>query len=99
MLDLSGHDGALHAFALKSFDQLGKFSQRQPVNGGRAAILDFRGRFFLDRGHDYFVSLSACGVEHEERELAVAGDEAEAHKQWSVVSGQWSVPRLLATDY
>jgi hypothetical protein len=32
--------------------------------------------FFFNGGNDDFVACGARGVEHEERELAVAGDEA-----------------------
>ena len=77
MLHLPGHDGAGDAGALKSFDQPRQLAQRHPVNGGGAMALDLRRGFFLDGGDDDFVSLSARGIEHQQRKAAVTGNETE----------------------
>ena len=77
VLHLPGHDGAGDAGALKSFDQPRQLAQRHPVNGGSAMALDLRRGFFLYGGDDDLVSLSARGIEHQQREAAVAGDKAE----------------------
>src|SRR5271165_4573687 len=104
MLYLPRHNGALHACPLERFDQLGKLTQRKPVNRNCAAILNFRKSLLLDRDHDHFVSLRARGIEYEEGKLAVARDKPDAHKRWSVSSGQWAVVSAgfylpLITDY
>ena len=76
MLDLSRHDGTLHALALESVNQPGKFSQRKPMNGG-SMVFDFGEGFFLDGRDDDFVAFSAGCVEHQKRKAAVAGNETE----------------------
>ena len=81
VLDLSGHDGAGDAFALESLDQLRQLAQRQPMHRSRAVLLDLGEGLFLDgRDHDLH-ALRARRVQHEERKLAVAGDETDAF--WS----------------
>ena len=88
----------LDAFALESFDQLRKLSQRKPVNRRRPAILDLGKSFFFDRSHDNFESLRARCIEHEKRKLAIARDKAKTFHR----SGQWLVAvvsaGLTATD-
>ena len=59
VLHLSGHDSASNAFAAKSLDELGKFSQRKPVHGC-AAGFDLRGSFLFDRDDHNFVALRAA---------------------------------------
>ena len=81
MLDLAGHDGAGDAFGLEGFDELGEFAEGEPVDvdvgvGGGAGV-DLGVGLFLDGGDDDGESVGACGVEEEEGEAAVAGDEAE----------------------
>ena len=76
MLHLSRHDGASHAFAAESLDELGKLSQRKPVHDC-ATGFDLRGSFLLDRGDYNFVALRAGSVEHQERKASVARDDAE----------------------
>ena len=58
-LHLSGHDSASNAFAAKSLDELGKFSQGKPVHGC-AAGFDLRGSFLFDRDDHNFVALRAA---------------------------------------
>src|SRR5580700_2193809 len=77
MFYLASHNGATYAFALKSLDKLRKLTQRKPVNRDRASVLDFRRSLFLDRGDDHFISRSPRRIEHKERKLTVAGDEAD----------------------
>jgi len=40
-------------------------------------IFNLRKGFFLDRGHDNFMSRRPRRIKHEERKLAVAGDETD----------------------
>jgi hypothetical protein len=70
------HSRASHALALKSLDQLGKFSQRKPVHGC-AAGFDLRRSFLFDRRDHDFVAVRAGRVEEQEWEGSVASDDAE----------------------
>jgi hypothetical protein len=80
VLDLAGHDGAGDTFILKSFDEAGEFAEREPVDvdvgvcGG--ASVDLGVSLFVDGGDDDGETVSACCVEQEEGEAAVAGDQA-----------------------
>ncbi len=81
VLDLPGHDGAGDAFGLEGFDEAGELAEREPVDvdiriGGGAGV-DLRIGLFLDGGDDDLKAMGARGVEEEEREASVAGDEAE----------------------
>ena len=81
VLDLAGHDGAGDAFGLEGFDEAGEFAEGEPVDvdvgvGGGAGV-DLGVGLFLDGGDDDGEAVGACGVEQQEGEAAVAGDEAE----------------------
>ena len=56
MLDLSRHDGTLHAFALECVDQPGKFSQRKPMNSSSAVGFDLWRSLFFNGSDDDFDS-------------------------------------------
>ena len=60
--------------ALEGVDQLGEFAERKPMDGGGAAVLNFREGLFFDRGHNYVEALRTGCVEDQEWELAVACD-------------------------
>jgi hypothetical protein len=60
------------------------------VHGGRAFRLDLRRSLFFDRSDNHVKTLSPRRVQHKEGKLAIAGDEAKFHSQWSVGGGQWS---------
>ena len=81
VLDLAGHHGAGDAFGLKGFDEAGEFAKRHPVDAdcgiGGGAGVDLGVGLFLDGGDYDGEAMSAGGVEQQEREAAVAGDEAE----------------------
>ena len=105
VLDLPGHDGAGDARALERLDQLGQLAQRQPMNRGGSVLLDLGRGLFLDGGDNNFQALGTSGLEHQQRELAVAGDQAEScracralRSQWLVVSGQWLVLSQQSRD-
>jgi len=54
------------------------------VNGSSAVRLNVGKCFFFDGGDNHLIPLRARSVQHEERELAIAGDEAETcHEQES----------------
>src|SRR5438552_3753926 len=61
------------------------------MNGSGAARLDLGESFFFNGRNNDVVSLRARSIQHEEGELAIAGDETKFHSQWSVVSGRWPV--------
>src|SRR5215469_738690 len=86
MFDLARHHCASDTFGLEGFDEFGKLSQREPVNGGCALRFDFRKSFFFNRRDDDLVALRAGGVEDEEWKFSVAGNQAQFHKRWSVAS-------------
>ena len=80
VLDLAGHDGAGDAFGVEGFDEAGEFAEGEPVDvdvgvGGGAGV-DVGVGLFVDGGDDYGEVVGARGVEEEEGEAAVAGDEA-----------------------
>jgi hypothetical protein len=80
VLDLAGHDGAGDAFGVEGFDEAGKLAEGEPVDvdvgvGGGAGV-DLGVGLFLDGGDDNGEVVGACGVEEEEGEAAVAGDQA-----------------------
>src|SRR5262249_19240077 len=77
MLYLSRHHRAAHAGLLKSFDEFGEFTEREPAHGRRTGGFDLRKSFFFDRRDYDFKSLRTSGVQHEKREFAVARDETE----------------------
>ncbi len=69
------------AFGLKGFDEAGEFAEGEPVDvdvgvGGRARVLISGSVLFVDGGDDDGEAVGACGVEEEEGEAAVAGDQA-----------------------
>ncbi len=82
MLDLSGHDGAGDAFFVEGFDEPGKLAEGEPVDGGRSVAFYLRVGFFLNGGDDDLVALGSGGVKDEEGEAAIAGDQAQAFRQW-----------------
>src|SRR5215467_4976500 len=47
------------------------------MNGGRAVRFDVRKRFFPDGCNDNLVSLCTGGIQHQEGELAIPGDQSE----------------------
>ena len=61
--------------------RLGEFAEREPVDAdagvGGGAGVDLGVGLFLDGGDDDGEAVGARGVEQQEREAAVAGDEAE----------------------
>ena len=77
VLDLSGHDGLGDALALESFDQLAELAEGEPVDRSGPVLLDLGRSLLLDGRYDDFGAVGAGGVKDEERELTVAGDEAE----------------------
>ena len=81
VLDLSGHGGAGDAFAVEDFDEAGEFAEGEPVEVdggvGGGACVDVGVGLLLDGGDDDGEVVGAGGVEEEEGEAAVAGDEAE----------------------
>ena len=83
----------LHAFPLKSFDQLGQFAQREPVHRRGAVLLNFRKRLFLDGGDDDVESLGARGVQHQQGESSVAGDETDSFRHIRLVQSQIAARR------
>src|SRR5580692_2314123 len=76
MLHLSGHDRAVYAFALEGLDQLGKFSQRKPIDSSGAVGFDLGKRFFLDSSDDNLITAGAGSIEHEKGKATVARDQA-----------------------
>src|SRR5580765_4839251 len=77
VLDLSGHDGAVDAFALESFDQLGEFAEGEPVDRRSATVFDLGSSLFLNGSDHHVETLGARGVENQEWKFAVACDETE----------------------
>ena len=75
MLDLSGHDGMVHAFRLERLDELSELAERQPMNRFRV-LFDFRKRLFFDRGHDHIDTLASRRLEHQKRKFPVSRNEA-----------------------
>jgi len=79
--DLAGHGGAGDAFGFEGVDEAGELAEGEPVEvdvgiaGG--ALVDLGVGLFLDGGDDDGEAVGARGVEEEEGEAAVAGDEAE----------------------
>src|SRR5689334_19691960 len=98
MPDLPRHDGALDALVLERLDQLRQFPKRKPMNRSSAARLDFRGSLFLDGGDNDLKTLRPGGVENQEGEFAVTGDESEFFHS-SVVGVQWSVASFFASRF
>ena len=47
------------------------------MNRNSAMRVDIGKSFFFDRSDDDVMALCTSGIEHEERETAVTGDEAE----------------------
>ena len=83
VLDLPGHHRLRHAGLLQQADALPELAERDPVQaapGGRAAAVVQIGKgLFLERDDRHVVPGAAGGVEHQEREPAVAGDQTETH--------------------
>ena len=81
VLDLTGHDGAGDAFCLEGFDEAGELAERHPVDAdggvGGGAGVDLGVGLLLDGGDDDGEAVGARGIEQQEREASVAGDEAE----------------------
>jgi hypothetical protein len=80
VFDLAGHGGAGDALGLEGFDEAGEFAEREPVDvdvgvGGGAGV-DLGVGLFVDGCDDDGEAVGACGVEEEEGEAAVAGDQA-----------------------
>ena len=80
VLDLAGHHGAGDALGLEGFDETGELAERHPVDadggvGGGAGVHLGIG-LFLDGGDDDGEAMGARGIEQQEREAPVAGDEA-----------------------
>ena len=66
--------------SFSSADAGAELAERDPVDGGavaRGRVVQLGKRLFLRRDDRDVVPLRARGVEHEEREPAVAGDEPE----------------------
>ena len=82
VLDLAGHHGSGDACGLEGFDEAGEFAERHPVDAdgrvGGGAGVDFGVGLLLDGGDDDREAVGARGVEQQEREAPVAGDEAQA---------------------
>ena len=62
---------------LEGLDELRQLAQRKPMHRRRAALLDLGRGLFFDRGDHDLHSLRARRIEHQEREFAVAGDQAD----------------------
>src|SRR5262249_22171310 len=77
VLDLTGHDGAVDAFSLEGFDELGKFAQGEPVDRDCADLFDFWKGLFFNGSDDDVEALCASSIHDEERKFSVASDEAE----------------------
>jgi len=82
VLYLPGHHSAGYTFATKSFNQPGELAERKPVNHSCSTRLNLREGLFFDGGDDNFKTLSPSGVEHQEREAAVAGNEAQFQRNF-----------------
>ena len=96
MLDLARHDRARDAFGAKGLDQAGEFAEGEPVDVdvgiGFSAGIDLGVGLLLDCGDDDFETMGACRVEEQERETAVACNEAklfelcgQGHERWPKV--------------
>ena len=97
VLDLAGHHrvrGAGRAAASRCSGSAGRATaRRSSARGSRAAAAVQVGRrFFLDGDDRHLVPEAAGRVEHEEREGAVAGDQADAHRDLTHVNAacRWS---------
>ena len=77
MLYLARHDGTLHAFRFKGFNQLGKLAERKPVDRGSSATLDFGRSLLFNRSDHNVKALGPGRFQNQEGELAVACDQAE----------------------
>jgi len=81
VLDLAGHDGASDSGGLEDFDEAGEFAEGDPVDAdggvGGGAGVDFGVGLFFDCSDDDGEAVGACGVEQQEREASIAGDEAK----------------------
>lgn len=87
MLHLPGHDRLRHAGRLERLDALGELTERQPGEGraglARRGVGKVRPGLLLHRNNRDVVAQLPGGVEHEQREPAVAGDEAKTHREGS----------------
>ena len=77
VFDLSRHDGAAHAFALESVDELREFAEGQPVNRGSAMGLNLRKSFLFNGGDNHIEALRAGSIEGEQWKATVARNKAE----------------------
>ena len=79
VLDLPGHHRLRHAGVLQQADQLAELPERDPVQRGRGRprrdVGEIGKGFFLEGDDGHVVAGAARGVEDEEREAAVAGDQ------------------------
>jgi len=73
---------ASDAFGAEGIDQLRELAEREPVDAdggiGGGAGVDLGRGLFLDGGDDNGEAMCARGVQQQEREAAIAGDEAKA---------------------
>ena len=79
VLHLAGHDGVRRAGLLEELDAGAELAERDPVDLGLRVgcrLVQLRKCFLVRRDDRHVVSLSPRGVEDEEGESAVPGDEA-----------------------
>ncbi len=77
VLHLPGHNGLGDAGGPEGLDEPGQLSQREPVHGSGTVLLDLGDGLLLDGGYHDLVAGSAGGLQYQQRELAIAGDETE----------------------
>ena len=84
VLDLPGHHRVGDAGRPEGLDALPQLAEREPVDRGPrlagGGVLEFRERLLPHGDDGHLVAEPAGGVEHEQREPAVARDEAEVHR-------------------
>src|ERR1035437_421224 len=79
MFHSAGHESPGDAFLLKNSNQPGKLAEAHPMQA-RGMRLQFRPSLFPNCRHHYVNALVAGGVQNQQRELSIAGDEAVARR-------------------
>ena len=68
------HHSVFHSLLVQQIDSTAEFTQADPVEPCGGA-LKCGGGLFADSNHSHFYSPAARALEHEERKIAVSGDE------------------------